>query len=106
MPVLVENAAIRLTWAIAVLRRNNPRPRRTWRDRAILAALARMLAKALRAHRIVTPATLLRCRHVSVAHLGSARYFGGEVLRRQEESLLRAAATDLLPASVLDRVSS
>ncbi len=42
---------------VAVLRRGNPRPRIDWTD---LAALARILPEALRAHRIVTPGTLLR----------------------------------------------
>jgi transposase InsO family protein len=45
---------------VAVLRRGNPKPRLDWADRAVIAALARLLPKGLRLHRLVTPETILR----------------------------------------------
>jgi putative transposase len=45
---------------VAVLRRQSPRPKLDRADRAILAALARLLPRHVRAGRLVTPDTLLR----------------------------------------------
>ena len=45
---------------VAVLRRAYPRPRLDWADRAILAALTRLLPARLRMRRLVRPGTVLR----------------------------------------------
>jgi len=45
---------------VAVLRRTNPRARLDWADRAVMAALIRLLPGRLRTHRLVTPGTVLR----------------------------------------------
>ena len=52
---------------VAVLRRANPKARLDWADRAVLAALIRLLPARLRMHRLVTPGTVLRwhCRLIA-----------------------------------------
>ncbi len=45
---------------VAVLRRTHPRPRLDWAGRAVLAVLIQLLPGKLRAHRLVTPGTVLR----------------------------------------------
>src|SRR6188474_2078209 len=45
---------------LAVLRRRTPRPRTTWTDRALIAALSRLLPVRRRLGLLVAPATILR----------------------------------------------
>src|SRR3954447_7007774 len=45
---------------LAVLQRRRPRPRISWTDRAVIAALARLLPACRRRGLLVTPSTILR----------------------------------------------
>jgi putative transposase len=66
MALLARSAASKdaellvLRQEVAMLRRQNPRPKVDWADRAVLAALARLLPGPTRMGRLVTPGTLLR----------------------------------------------
>jgi hypothetical protein len=70
---------------VAELRRTQPRPPLDWADRAVLAALIRVLPGRLRMHRLVTPGTVLRWRRAWSPGSGLIRT-GGEQAERHGRS--------------------
>ena len=62
-----ETEILVLRHQLAVLQRRTPRPRISWTDRAMIAALARLLPARRRYGLLVTPATILRWHRQLVA---------------------------------------
>ena len=58
---------------LAVLQRRTPRPRMRWSDRAVIAALARLLPARRRLGLLITPATILRWHRHLVARRWTTR---------------------------------
>src|SRR4029453_17253112 len=59
---------------LAVLQRRSPRPHISWPDRAVIAALARLLPARRRLGLLVTPATILRWHRDLVRHRWITRH--------------------------------
>jgi transposase len=62
---------------LAVLQRRTPRPRISWIDRAVIAALSRLLPARRRLGLLVTPSTILRWHRQLVSHRWTTRSVRG-----------------------------
>src|SRR5262245_25501322 len=80
---------------VAVLRRTQPKPRWDWADRAVLAALIRLLPRPLRLHRLVTPGTVLRWhRHLVTRKWTYPHRTGRPPVSPEIVALIRRRATE------------
>ncbi len=79
---------------VAVLRRTNPRPRLDWTDRAVLAALIRLLPQELRLQRLVTPGTVLRWHRRLVTRKWTYRRTGRPPVSAEITALIEGLATE------------
>ena len=79
---------------VAVLRRANPRPRLDWADRAVMAALIRLLPGKLRARRLVTPGTVLRWHRRLVTKWTYPQRTGRPPVRAEIAALIERLATE------------
>jgi putative transposase len=80
---------------VTVLRRQVSRPRLSWADRAVFAAMARLLTQTCRLHRIVTPATLLRWhRDLVRRHWTQPRRRGGRSTASELRQLVLRLASE------------